>query len=547
MAFAPTDDGIQERDLPFDQLSAYASEAHRVDASMKARSIVVEAPIDALQGGLVLVDTPGVGGLDRTHSEVTFAALADADLVLFASDVNRPLTTAELEFIETRIAPLGRQWILVQTKADLSVSADRIIGENRAKLRERLPEHWADAPIFAVSSLNKVDHLSSNDPQDLTDSGFLEFEREVRSTLEKTGVARVIVRALEDVEAIDASVRKPLEAELAGLERDGSPEVARWRGELESAERRLASIDKDAGQWRADLVQRIRNMEGELLNRVLPAKTNELQRAMRRRMASDEVAMDFDDLARKLEDDAKAALLVVTKEIVERSERLRDDFEIVTQISLSAFNKSSDADLVPIAPDVGGDVVGPSAMSRAAQFGRNYSIHFVGLTFAGGVFGGVAGAGIGLATGGPLGAYLGFQQGAVLGGGAGNALGLATGWSSAREKMREKIGERRFKELKEVFEPFIDDVKAMLRTHVEDSVRELVHAMPFEFNRKIELQREKLREEQTALAKGLSASREEAVVRRAELIRLIDRLDIIAGGAREAAAPHLSAATSAAP
>src|SRR4051794_24165340 len=54
------------------------------------RSLEVTVPRELLRGGLVLVDTPGVGGgLTAAHAAVTLRALTAADVVLFVSDAGQ--------------------------------------------------------------------------------------------------------------------------------------------------------------------------------------------------------------------------------------------------------------------------------------------------------------------------------------------------------------------------------------------------------------------------------------------------------------------------
>ena len=227
------------------------------------------------------------------------------DLVLFASDVNRPLTTAELGFIQGRIVPLGREWLLVQTKADLSLSTERIVEENRKKLQASIPAPWCDVKFVTVSSLNKLDYLKSNDPRDLEESGFQELDREIWSVLNRTGVIRLVTRAHDDIQEIVKSMCNPLEAELSGLERDGSPQVIKLKRELNDADRRFDTVEAGHAQWRSELIRRLREMEWELLNRILPGHINNLVRQMKERISSDAVSIDVDAMARELEDDEK--------------------------------------------------------------------------------------------------------------------------------------------------------------------------------------------------------------------------------------------------
>src|SRR5690606_40618541 len=52
-----------------------------------------------ISGGLVLVDTPGVGGLGSAHGAATMAAVAGADAVVFVSDAAQEYTRPELDFL----------------------------------------------------------------------------------------------------------------------------------------------------------------------------------------------------------------------------------------------------------------------------------------------------------------------------------------------------------------------------------------------------------------------------------------------------------------
>src|SRR5262245_44484160 len=56
-------------------------------------------PRQLLAGGLVLVDTPGVGGLGSAHAAASLAAIAIADAVVFVTDASQELTRSELDFL----------------------------------------------------------------------------------------------------------------------------------------------------------------------------------------------------------------------------------------------------------------------------------------------------------------------------------------------------------------------------------------------------------------------------------------------------------------
>jgi len=61
--------------------------------------VEIRIPCDLLAGGLVLVDTPGVGGLGSPQATASLAALSMADAALFVTDAEQELTPTELEVL----------------------------------------------------------------------------------------------------------------------------------------------------------------------------------------------------------------------------------------------------------------------------------------------------------------------------------------------------------------------------------------------------------------------------------------------------------------
>src|SRR6266542_4092843 len=61
--------------------------------------VEIRIPCDLLAGGLVLVDTPGVGGLGSPQAAASLAALSMADAALFVTDAEQELAPTELEVL----------------------------------------------------------------------------------------------------------------------------------------------------------------------------------------------------------------------------------------------------------------------------------------------------------------------------------------------------------------------------------------------------------------------------------------------------------------
>ncbi len=99
---------------------------------------------------LALVDTPGTNALMAHHEVLTRRFLPRADLILFVTSADRPLTRSEAEFLGL-IREWGKKVILVVNKVDLLFEEDReAVARYVAQgAREVLGE---EVPVFLVSA-----------------------------------------------------------------------------------------------------------------------------------------------------------------------------------------------------------------------------------------------------------------------------------------------------------------------------------------------------------------------------------------------------------
>jgi GTP-binding protein EngB required for normal cell division len=104
---------------------------------------------------VVLVDTPGVGGLRPNHLHLATAATTTASILLMTCDASSTITEPELRFLES-VAGEVDSVVIAVTKIDKNVRHWRsIMTENRRLLREYAPR-FADAPMVGVSSRNAL-------------------------------------------------------------------------------------------------------------------------------------------------------------------------------------------------------------------------------------------------------------------------------------------------------------------------------------------------------------------------------------------------------
>lgn len=126
-------DGPTATPVDPDLLADYASVLGdpRTREGVTGVELTVPSP---LLDGVRLVDTPGVDGLTAGHRHATLAAIASADVLLFAvSAQDQPLLGEELDFLRTAAERL-HDVAFVLTKIDDSVGWRDLLAENRERL-----------------------------------------------------------------------------------------------------------------------------------------------------------------------------------------------------------------------------------------------------------------------------------------------------------------------------------------------------------------------------------------------------------------------------
>ena len=254
----PAPKNIRREEIP-----DYVMEGRNPKNVRNARMLMIESPNQRLKDGLVLVDTPGTGGLFQRHSEVTYAFLHNADAVLYVSDVLSPLSVKDLEFVQ-KIAGQCQRIAFVMTKTDLSSQENyqSVLGGNRAKLANALNRASDEIHIVPVSSIFKLNYLESQDPDDLADSNFAALERELWDILQQRSDI-LLNRALFVLSQAITEVQVPLEAEREALLH--SPRVEEMKQQLLAARERMRQLESNKSEWRFQLQQGVRSIREKMM------------------------------------------------------------------------------------------------------------------------------------------------------------------------------------------------------------------------------------------------------------------------------------------
>ena len=102
-------------------------------------------------GGLAFIDSPGTNSIIEQHQELTENYLQQADIILFVTSVERPLSKSEQDFLTLVDRTWARKIIVAINKIDLVEEHEakqirEYVGEGLQKILAEMP------PVFAVSA-----------------------------------------------------------------------------------------------------------------------------------------------------------------------------------------------------------------------------------------------------------------------------------------------------------------------------------------------------------------------------------------------------------
>lgn len=142
------DDHPDGHEVPLADLHRYVASEQQGGGVPGVSDVVVTVP--ELAEGLELVDTPGVGGLDAGHAELTLATLERADALLFVLDGQSEITASELAFLKRASDRIATVLIAV-TKIDRFAEWRTVVTRDLARVAEHAPRYSA-AAWFPVSA-----------------------------------------------------------------------------------------------------------------------------------------------------------------------------------------------------------------------------------------------------------------------------------------------------------------------------------------------------------------------------------------------------------
>lgn len=302
------------------------------------RAVQLGVPCELLEK-ITIVDTPGVGGLQSGHAELTLQSLQSADALLFVVEAGAQFRAAELEFLR-RAAERIDTVILALTKIDLNRGWRSILQDNLAILRQQAPR-FANCPVLPVSSLLAARALQCEDPDD---AAAMREESGI-ARLEVTLAEHVIERAsvLGDVNLLRetlwplAVADRAIGEQLSALSSGGTS-----RAGLEAEQKRLQQLGESRADWPRQLDLEIRKLTLERSEAVSLGLV-EIRRRYEERLKDPskqdreslpgELVADLTALAGRLNEDAANRLIGLVEGVlndIDSASELRESIRSVT-------------------------------------------------------------------------------------------------------------------------------------------------------------------------------------------------------------------------
>ncbi|GGY99341.1 dynamin family protein [Streptomyces poonensis] len=304
----------EERRITRAEIPSYACETSLADGTAsadadRATTLSVALPNERLAQGLVVVDTPGIGGVHRGHTAAAVGVLSSADVVLYVTDAQLPLYAAETAFIEDVARALDaracpERLVFAVTKADRVADPAAAAEQVRDRLRAVPGLDVERTAVVPVSARHRLLHLAEGDPERETLSGFSELERCLEAAVTGSRARLKFGAALARLDQVARDLLAPVEEALAVLEADDETERSRLR---EAAEQRRTEAARQV-EARATWVEALHTDLGHLSEELQRQAAADLAAVWREVRASyrkdgellEDPQMLLDQLARRL-------------------------------------------------------------------------------------------------------------------------------------------------------------------------------------------------------------------------------------------------------
>jgi GTP-binding protein EngB required for normal cell division len=496
------EDGIhKKKNITRAEIPEYVTEQGNEENRKDVEYLYVQTPNPKLANGLIFVDTPGVGSLNLAHSEITYGYLPNADVILFVSDAQAPLTVSELKFLK-KAAGLCNNIIFPMTKVD-KFDYKPIYESNLEKIMEYTSLPKEEINIIPVSSLAKLRYLESKNPMMLKSSNYKQLEAVIWTTLSNKRAQILLAPPLTAAAQEMFVIKENLKLQYESLTHD-TQATKEMELKLKKLMEEKQLFLEEGAEWRSQLQFEFSKVYDSVIRDIrkkqsaLKDSINDIFKDPASIEKQKEISSSVNEELCILALDSKEAILSGINQISnDTEEKLGLLLSINTDITEDInFDKNNEIKL---------DYEKQGMVEKSITIGRNMMMKSSGGSAISAVIGGLAGAAVGFFVG-PLGVVMGAQYGATIGGSLGGILGggkgLHDGLKSAKKSDLSAIS----KIYTDYITKGINDISEL----VADVKKELTQGLINEYSIKLKEQKNQINENIKDIQENMSISKEQA-------------------------------------
>ena len=229
------------------EVADYGTENGNPENKKEVDFILVTLPSPMLKDGLVVIDTPGLGGVIKNHKKITYEYVPKADAVFVVTEsCGAPLGALEIALIND-LKKVTKHIYFVQTKSSMVSGNECVMRKDRNTriLTESAGLAPNDIQYFIVDSALKTLADEDNDRQKLEESGFDKVAAFVNQYI-RTNVQRLILERASAVIKPKVDVLCRTVAERARVYAAQTDEArGRLKLELEEAQAQIEAWERD--------------------------------------------------------------------------------------------------------------------------------------------------------------------------------------------------------------------------------------------------------------------------------------------------------------
>lgn len=256
---------LQSEEIIFEDIEKYGKGTSlEIDNTIM---LSIELPSEKLKGGLVLMDSPGVGGLDPRHLFLTLYVLPKANVTFFVIDAGEPLTTTELDFYKTKILAYSKNPTVILNKSDLKMKEEltELIEDTKVKIAKYCETEKDTVYVIPVSSIHWAMFNRSHSEKMKQSSNCELVAKSIASVIPQYRLS-ILKDAKEMLLAAFSSVREMESYQLGQLTHPDEAEQEEFKARLIELKEMKDSITNPNSKQRKSMSKILRESQYKVIN-----------------------------------------------------------------------------------------------------------------------------------------------------------------------------------------------------------------------------------------------------------------------------------------